>query len=82
MECFVEQNAVHRITILSQCSTDVLFQLKNAIRLTTMSFPAFSCFLASFIAAAAAAPDEIPTCKIFALTISIIDGKTWRVTNS
>ena len=28
-----------------------------------MSFPAFSGLFAIFIAAAAAAPDEIPTCK-------------------
>lgn len=33
--------------------------------LTTISFPAFSGLLATFIAAAAAAPDEIPTCTIF-----------------
>ena len=32
-------------------------------KLTTMSFPAFSCLFPSFIAAAAAAPDEIPICK-------------------
>ena len=30
-------------------------------RLTTMSFPAFSGLLATLMAAAAAAPDEIPT---------------------
>ena len=39
-------------------------KLRNEdIRLiTTMSFPAFSGLLATFMAAAAAAPDEIPTC--------------------
>ena len=36
--------------------------LKKKITLTTMSFPAFSGLFATFIAAAAAAPDEIPTC--------------------
>jgi hypothetical protein len=36
--------------------------LKKTITLTTMSFPAFSGLFATFIAAAAAAPDEIPTC--------------------
>jgi hypothetical protein len=35
----------------------------KAFRLTTMSFPAFSGLFPNFIAAAAAAPDEIPTCK-------------------
>ena len=33
--------------------------------LTTISFPAFSGLLATFMAAAAAAPEEIPTCTIF-----------------
>lgn len=33
------------------------------VQLTTMSFPAFSGLFAIFIAAAAAAPDDIPTCK-------------------
>jgi len=36
--------------------------LKKKITLTAMSFPAFSGLFATFIAAAAAAPDEIPTC--------------------
>jgi hypothetical protein len=44
--------------------------LKKAVRLTTMSFPAFSGLLPRFIAAAAAAPDEIPTCNKHALTFS------------
>ncbi len=35
-----------------------------------MSFPAFSGLLPRFIAAAAAAPDEIPTCNKHALTFS------------
>ena len=35
--------------------------LKKAIRLTTISFPSFSGLFPTFIAAAAAAPDEIPT---------------------
>lgn len=35
----------------------------NAV-LTTTSFPAFSSLLATFVAAAAAAPDEIPTCTM------------------
>jgi hypothetical protein len=42
--------------------------LKKAFRLTTMSFPAFSGLLPNFIEAAAAAPDEIPTCKRHAPT--------------
>lgn len=33
--------------------------------LTTISFPAFSGLLATFMAAAAAAPEEIPTCTVF-----------------
>jgi hypothetical protein len=36
---------------------------KNKIKLTTMSFPAFSGLFAILIAAAAAPPDEIPTCN-------------------
>jgi hypothetical protein len=36
-----------------------------------MSFPTFSGLFASFIAAAAAAPDEIPTCKKHAPTFKI-----------
>ena len=35
-----------------------------------MSFPAYSGLLANFIAAAAAAPDEIPTCNINLLSQS------------
>ena len=42
----------------------------KAIRLTTMSFPAFSGLFPTFIAAAAAAPDEIPTCNKHALTFT------------
>lgn len=38
---------------------------KNLNELTTMSFPAFSALLAILIAAAAAAPDDIPTCNIY-----------------
>ena len=45
--------------------------LKKALGLTAISFPAFSGLFANFIAAAAAAPDEIPTCKIHASTFSI-----------
>ena len=35
-----------------------------------MSFPAFSGLFPTFIAAAAAAPDEIPTCNKHALTFT------------
>lgn len=35
---------------------------ERTIKLTTMSFPAFSDLFATLIAAAAAAPDDIPTC--------------------
>jgi len=35
----------------------------NWTLLTTMSFPEFSGLFAILIAAAAAAPDDIPTCK-------------------
>jgi hypothetical protein len=45
--------------------------LKKALRLTTISFPVFSGLLATLIAPAAAAPDEIPTCKEHATTFSI-----------
>lgn len=34
------------------------------VKLTTMSFPSFSGLFAILIAAAAAAPDDIPTCQI------------------
>lgn len=37
--------------------------LENEKILTTKSFPAFSGLLAILIAAAAAAPDDIPTCN-------------------
>ena len=42
-------------------STGVI--LIRRLRPTVMSFPSFSGLFASFIAAAAAAPDDIPTCK-------------------
>jgi hypothetical protein len=45
--------------------------LKKALRLTTISFPVFSGLLANLIAAAAAAPDEMPTCKKHGTTFSI-----------
>lgn len=35
------------------------------MQLTTMSWPAFSGLFANFMAAAAAAPDDIPTCNTF-----------------
>lgn len=37
----------------------------TADKLTTMSFPAFSGLFAILTAAAAAAPDDIPTCDIY-----------------
>lgn len=43
---------------------------RKAIRLTTMSFPAFSSLFPTFIAAAAAAPDEIPTYNKHAVTFT------------
>jgi hypothetical protein len=45
--------------------------LKKALRLTTISFPVFSGLLANLIAAAAAAPDEMPTCEKHGTTFSI-----------
>lgn len=44
--------------------------VNKKIRLTTRSFPAFSGLGANSIAAAAAAPDEIPTCREHATTFS------------
>ena len=40
--------------------------------LTTMSFPAFSGRFATFNAAAAVAPEDIPTCKIISLDHKLI----------
>jgi hypothetical protein len=41
------------------------FSISGSEVLTTISFPAFSGLLATVMAAAAAAPEEIPTCTIF-----------------
>ena len=46
------------------------------MQLTTMSFPVFSGLFANLIAAAAAAPDDIPTCQDYKFSMSINGGKT------
>lgn len=39
------------------------YRMRKYNKLTTINFPAFSSLFAILIAAAAAAPDDIPTCK-------------------
>ena len=55
--------------------------MKKEIRLTTMSFPSFSGLFPTFIAAAAAAPDEIPTWNKHAPTLNRV-GKPKRPASS
>lgn len=56
------------------CVVEGLLKQKLDRNLTAISFPAFSGLLAKLIAAAAAAPDEIPTLHIELLESADQDG--------
>ena len=56
----------NKVKIINKKLSTVVVQSINGgqkIKLTTMSFPAFSGLLAILIAAATAVPDDIPTCN-------------------
>lgn len=63
---------MHCYDSVNRCK--LLYLCLNNIKLTTMSFPAFSGLSAILIAAAAAAPDDIPTCNpFFTITTKVCD---------
>lgn len=67
--------AIHDLAIHAECSevfTVVIYSdtAKSSLKvLTVISFPAFSGLLAKLIAAAAAAPDDIPTWASYEISI-------------